>query len=275
MRRRLAILTAIVMVTGACATHRLQVAKTHYQRGVELAGKMDRVAAAAEFQRSREEAAVLTQRGGGDSQAWLIKGHSEVELGQFEEARRSFAAARTHGGAAIEEEWESTAQLLGLAAVYEEMDMSEESASLYETAMGQAKKLSGGIFEAAASRWVDATLGLASDSADSKARGKILETIEKKVRAMAAESPASATLHYLLSQIEIHLEHYDEGWRQAVMARELGLPDQEFLRDNDASLLFCYQKLIEQGRSDYERRQAAWAERWGWESPSQPPWKQE
>ncbi len=59
---------------------------------------------------------------------------------------------------------------------------------------------------------------------------------------------------------------------QAVLARELGLPTEELLRDNDNSLLFCYRQLIQNGRVEYEARQAAWAKRWEWPDATHAAW---
>lgn len=270
MRRVLGAVLVAALLPCACATHRLERVKLHYLRAVELADRMDRAGAAAELKLVQSEAAKI----GGDPQAWLIKGQAEVELGLFEEARRSFARARESGGG-IDTGWEQAAQLLGLAAVYEEMEMENVAAALCETALDQAKKAGPDLFEVAAGRWVDLTLGQVSPEDESKTRTKLLDGLDKKVRSMVGDTPTSGTLRYLLSQVEIHLEHYEEGWNQAVMARELGLRSEEILRDNDESLIFCYRQLKEKGQFEYDERQAAWAARWGWPTPEQAPWMEE
>ncbi len=264
-----AVLLAAVL-SCACATHRLEQVKLHYLRAVELADRMDSAGAAAELKLVRSEAAKIE----GDPQAWLIKGQAEVELGLFEEARRSFARAR-ESGIGIDAAWEQAAQLLGLAAVYEKMEMDSVAAALCETALEQAKKAGPDLFEVAAARWVDLTLGQLDGEDESKARTKILDGLDKKVRSMVGDSPTSGTLRYLLSQVELHLEHYEEGWNQAVMARELGVRSEEILRDNDESLIFCYRQLKEKGQFEYDERQAAWAARWEWPAPAQAPWMDE
>ncbi|MBI2841010.1 MAG: hypothetical protein HYX75_22045 [Acidobacteria bacterium] len=264
-----AVLLAAVL-SCACATHRLEQVKEHYLRGIELVDRMDRAAAAAEFKLAQSEAAKLS----GHPQAWLIKGEAEVELGLFEEARRSFARAR-ESGIGIDAGWEQAAHLLGMAAVYEEMEMDSVAAALCETALEKAKKAGPDLFEVAAARWVDLTLGQLSGEDESKTRTKILDGLDKKVRSMVGDTPTSGTLRYLLSQVELHLEHYEEGWNQAVMARELGLRSEEILRDNDESLIFSYRQLKEKGQFEYDERQAAWAARWGWPAPAQAPWMDE
>ncbi len=269
--RRCIVIAALMAATAFCATHRLERAKTHYLAGVDLAGQMDRVGAAAEFGAARSEAAKITGPDRAGAQAWLVKAQAEVELGSFEEARKSFVAARA-AGAEFKDGWERVALLLGLASVYREMDLAPEAASFCESAMKEAKKLDPALFETACARWVDLTLGLSVGSLDQKSRARILDGLENKVRSLADDSPTSGTLHYLLSQIEMHKEQYEEGWKQAVLARELGLPNDELLRDNDASLIFCYRRLIENGRQEFEARQSAWTKRWSWSDPTRPAW---
>ncbi|MEW6363974.1 MAG: hypothetical protein AB1714_04980 [Acidobacteriota bacterium] len=273
-RRPLVVLALVVLGLAGCATHRLETAKTHYVRAVELADRMDRGGAAAEFSRARDEAAKIAGSHAGDAQAWLIKGQAEIELGEFEEARRSFASARA-AGADLGDGWERVAQLLGVASVYEAMEMPDDAAMLCETAMKTAKKECPEMFEPAAARWVNLLVAEDASSEDPKARAKQLAGLEKKVRDLVEETPGSGTLRYLLSQVEVHLEDFAEGWGQAVLARELGLPTEELLRDNDNSLLFCYRQLIESGRTEYDARQAAWAKRWGWPDATHAPWMAE
>lgn len=255
--------------TPACAVHRLDVAKAHYMKGLQFIGLQDRAAAVFEFKLARAEA-----QKSGDAQALLLRGQSEIELSLFEEARLSFIAARL-AGAGDTADWESAALLLGLADVYAEMEMPFEASALCEAAMTDAKKAGPRLFEAAAARFVDVTLGAASTVEDPKARAKAITDIEKKARGLVQDSPGSAVLRYLLAQVELHLERYEDAWRQAVVAREMGLPDEEFLRDNDNAIIFCYRQLIEAGKSEYQERQRAWSERWDWPEIDKPEWMAE
>jgi hypothetical protein len=63
------------------------------------------------------------------------------------------------------------------------------------------------------------------------------------------------------------------------MARELGLPSAEILRDNDNQLVFCYDRLTETlpaaERDAFAAAHAVWAKRWGWRDDRTPAWKKE
>jgi len=273
-RSRILLASILCVALQACATHRLDGVKAHYLRGVELAGRMDRAAAAAEFTAARDEATRITGGGAAAAQAQLVKGQAELELGDFESARVSFAAARG-GGLDAEAGWERVAVLLGMASVYEEMRMPREAAGLCESAMADARKLGSATFEIVCARWVDLMLGFGLESADDKARGKLLEGIDKKVRGLVDDNPTSGTLRYLVSQIDMHLGLYGDAWRSAVLARELGLPTEEILRDNDQSLLFCYRMLVEAGSREYVTWQEGWARRWNWRDATHPDWEEE
>ncbi|MGZ7064993.1 MAG: hypothetical protein ACXVI6_01415 [Candidatus Aminicenantales bacterium] len=63
------------------------------------------------------------------------------------------------------------------------------------------------------------------------------------------------------------------------MARELGLPSEKILRDNDNQIVFCYDKLTgalpAAERDAFAVSHAAWARKWGWPDARTPAWKLE
>ena len=73
------------------------------------------------------------------------------------------------------------------------------------------------------------------------------------------------------------MSDYRRCFEECVMARELGLPTQEILRDNDLQIVFCYQRLKEELSSeDWEEFQPLymqWVKRWNWLDPEAPDWK--
>jgi hypothetical protein len=63
------------------------------------------------------------------------------------------------------------------------------------------------------------------------------------------------------------------------MARELGLPSEKILRDNDNQIVFCCDKLAASlgagEREAFVAAHAAWAKKWGWKDARTPGWKME
>jgi hypothetical protein len=74
-----------------------------------------------------------------------------------------------------------------------------------------------------------------------------------------------------------HLSEFDKSFESAVIAKEIGLPTEQLVRDNDNQIVFCYQKLKETlGSSqwnDFDSLYQEWMRRWGWEDPEKPAWK--
>jgi hypothetical protein len=90
-------------------------------------------------------------------------------------------------------------------------------------------------------------------------------------------SPAAFSL--LHAQVDGHAGDLRRSYEEAVMARELGLPSERILRDNDNQLVFCYDKLTETlpvpERDAFAAAHAGWAKKWGWQDGRTPAWKKE
>jgi len=63
------------------------------------------------------------------------------------------------------------------------------------------------------------------------------------------------------------------------MGKELGLPTEEILRDNDLQIIFCYQSLKEELSSEeweeFRAGYSEWIKKWKWKGPETPDWKKE
>lgn len=90
---------------------------------------------------------------------------------------------------------------------------------------------------------------------------------------------AAGLYHYLHAQVDGHLGDLHRSYEEAVMARELGLPSEKILRDNDNQLVYCYDKLKETlpaaGRESFAAAHSSWTRKWGWRDARTPAWKKE
>ncbi len=63
------------------------------------------------------------------------------------------------------------------------------------------------------------------------------------------------------------------------MARELGLPSQELLRDNDNQIIYIYRNLKNELPLDeweqFTKIYLDWIKRWGWPEPEITDWEKE
>ncbi len=61
------------------------------------------------------------------------------------------------------------------------------------------------------------------------------------------------------------------------MARELGLPTEKILRDNDLQVVYCYEALKKGLGPDewraFEGLYGRWIRKWGWPDAVTPGWK--
>ena len=142
--------------------------------------------------------------------------------------------------------------------------------------MGRSKF--GPVRQAAAGKHVD--LGLARALAlDETDRDRALAGLAKDVGRLLDDDFASGFAHYLLSQVLSHRAELRGSYEEAVMARELGLPSEKILRDNDNQIVFCRDRIREglapDERSGFDAAHKTWTKRWGWRDARTPPWKEE
>jgi hypothetical protein len=114
---------------------------------------------------------------------------------------------------------------------------------------------------------------------EGKEREKLLTSALKTAQKLSDKDLSCGFYHYLQSQVYSHLADYRKSFEGAVMARELGLPTEEILRDNDLQIIFCYRRLKEELSAgeweDFQTRYLAWMKKWKWRGPETPEWKKE
>ncbi len=260
-------------LSSACVSH-LRSAKTFYVRAGEEEARFRTVEAVALYKRARLEASREIGRRP-SAQAYLVKGLAEVDLGLWKDAEASFAAAVALGHDQARS-WASDAALLGLAASFEELGLSDQAGRVY-AAMVKSSKFRPAVMTAA-SRRTEAVLR-ASIGLPAAERGKVLAGLLKEIDALLTDDYACGLYHYLASQVCGHAGDPVRSYEEAVAARELGLPSEKILRDNDNQLVFCYKLQLggppSRERDVFEARHRSWAARWGWPSPDKPAWKKD
>ena len=268
-----AVLALALALCAACATH-LRNAKTAYADAQELTRLYRTEQALAAYKLALAEASLEAQKNP-SSQAFMLKGLAEANLGLWKEAETSFVKA---AGLGFEtgEAWASEVSLLGLAVSFEELGFPDPALRAYENLLG--KSAFRPVMLAAAQRYADLTLARAFGLGE-KEKARSLADLVKAVEKLEARDFACGAYHYFHSQAESHRGDYRRSYEEAVMARELGLPSEKILRDNDNQIVFCYDKLTGSlpaaERDAYAASHAAWARKWGWPDARTPAWKLE
>ena len=268
-----AALVAVLALGAACATH-LRQAKTAYAEGQELSRRYQTEQAVAAFKRSLAESAIEA-RANPSAQAFMMKGMAEVNLGLWREAELSFLKASGLGFEAGEG-WAADVSVLGLAMSFEELDLKEVARRAYENLLGRSAFRP--VRLTAAQKYFDLslvrTLGL-GDKEKARALADLAETVER----LEAGDFACGYYHYMHAQVESHRGELRRSYEEAVTARELGLPSEKVLRDNDNQIVFCHDRLVgtltAPERDAFSAAHAAWTRKWGWKDARTPGWKQE
>jgi len=269
-------LRIILLVTFFCAflscASNLKEAKFFYAQGEEFARAYQTQKAVASFKRALQEAE--SEAGKNPSaQAYMLKGLAELNLKMWEEAKESFLMAHSFGFGKGEE-WASQLTLFGLAITLQEMGLEEPAARVFKSLLDKSKF--DPVTRLAAQRYVKLGLDKALKSEDSE-QTKILKDLLKTTDRLITKNFSCGFCHYLQSQVLSHLSEYDKSFESAVIAKEIGLPTEQLVRDNDNQIVFCYQKLKETlGSSqwnDFDSLYQEWMRRWGWEDPEKPAWK--
>ncbi len=265
-------LLAAGLLLAACVSH-LQEAKAAYSEAQDFARAYRTEQAVAAYKRARAEAWIEARRNP-SAQAFLVLGMAEAGLGLWREAETSFVKA---AGLGFEpgEAWASDVALLGLAVSFEELGIRDPALGVYENLL--AKSAFKPVQLSAAQRYADLTLALAL-GLEEKEKARTLAGLVRSLEKLEAGDFACGLYHYLHSQAESHRGDYRRSYDEAVMARELGLPSEKILRDNDNQIVFCFDNLIlglpEAGRDVLTASHTAWTKRWGWKDARTPGWKE-
>jgi tetratricopeptide (TPR) repeat protein len=258
-------------LVSACASH-LSEAKSAYAKGQELSRSYRSEQAVAAYKRALAEAG-LEARGGRAAQAYTIMGLAQVNLGLWKEAEANFAKAFSLGFEPGEA-WASDVALLGLAVSCQELGLQESTLRTYNQLLG--KSTFKPVLMAAAQKYADLVLSRslnASKDEKEHALSGLVRTIEK----LESGDYACGIYHYYHSQAESHRGDLRRSYDEAVMARELGLPSEKILRDNDNQIVFCFDRLKEilagAGREAFVTAHEGWAKRWGWRDARTPGWQ--
>jgi hypothetical protein len=259
------------MVLVSCVSH-LQEAKSSYAEAQRLARAYQTEKALKAFSETRKEAGIETQRHP-SAQAFMLKGMAELGLESWEDAEESFREAFAYGFEKGEE-WAEHVSLFGMALSLQEMGFDESSARIYDYLLQRAKLRP--VVILAAQRFADLSLERALQQ-KGKDRQRALDRLLNKVERLSEKELSCGFYHYLLSQILSHIADYHRSFEEAVWARELGLPSEKILRDNDNQIVHCYQELKErlasEGWEEFQALYMRWVKKWDWLDPVTPAWK--
>jgi len=209
------------------------------------------------------------------AQAFTIKGLAETNLGRFREAEASFLKAFSLGFEPGEA-WASDAALAGLAASFETLGLEAPALRIYGQLIDKSEFRP--VLMTAAEKRTNLVLARA-EGLDAGERARTLAGLNKTLDRLLDRDFACGLYHYLHGQVDGHLGDLRRSYEEAVMARELGLPSEKILRDNDNQLVFCFVNLQEtlppaDGEA-FAAAHAGWTKKWGWRDDRTPAWKKE
>ncbi len=255
----------------SCVSH-LKEAKLSYAEGQRFSREYDEAKAVACYRRARKEAEIEALKNP-SAQAYMLKGMSELKLALFEEAEESFCEA-FNLGFEKGEEWAEQVSLLGLASSLEELGLKEASFKIYSFLLERSSLIE--ILLPTSQKHLDFALREALE-ASGKEREKLLVQVLKTVEKLKEKKMSCGYFHYLESQVQSHLSDFRKSLEEAILAKELGLPNDEVRRDNDLQIVFCYQRLKTELSSEeweeFNNIYLRWIKKWKWENPEKPEWK--
>jgi tetratricopeptide (TPR) repeat protein len=262
-----------VLLLAGCSSH-LKQAKFHYSEGQLRARAYETAQAAASYKRALLEAEKVV-RSNPSAQAFTLKGLAEAGLEKWPDAEKSFLQAFALGFAEGEE-WARDVSLLGLGSSLDELGLKDAALRSLVDLVDHAKFKPARL--EAARRYADLSLAAAS-GLDDKEKTSALAAVAKTLEKLIDGDFACGFYHYLLSQTESHREDYRKSFEEAAIARELGLPTEKVLRDNDLQIVFDSMKMKERFSPDewkaFEELIGRWTRKWGWRDPLTPNWKKE
>jgi tetratricopeptide (TPR) repeat protein len=271
--RFFAALIPVLVLCASCATH-LSQAKAAYAEGQELSRRYQTEQAVAAYKRSLVESSNEV-RHKPSAQAFMLKGMAEVNLGLWRDAELSFLKASGLGFEAGEA-WAADVSVLGLAISFENLGLAEPALRAYENLLGRSAFKP--VRLAAAQKFFDLSLARTLGLGD-KERGRALADLARTIEKLEAGDFACGYHHYMHSQVESHRGDIRRSYEEAVTARELGLPSEKVLRDNDNQIVFCRDTLVgtlpAPERDSFSAAHASWTKKWGWKDARTPGWKQE
>ncbi|MDD8021113.1 MAG: hypothetical protein PHU81_08045 [Acidobacteriota bacterium] len=274
---KLAVIFCLIVFLVNCAST-LSRAKVDYAQAQTLQRTLRVREATAIYKKVQQEMSALVKQQP-TAQAYLLKGLSEVNLELWEEAAASFQQATWLGNEGTES-WAKELSLYGLALSFEKLGWPEVSARLFDILVKKGKYQP--VVRNSVGKLVEKKLGEIDNLARSEKRvpeerNKILDEVKKMVLQTLEKDPACGYCHYLLSQVLAHREDFSQSLEEAIMARELGLPTEEILRDNDNQIIFCYKELIVELPADqivsFKERYNKWIKKWEWPDETTPDWK--
>jgi tetratricopeptide (TPR) repeat protein len=272
-RVRILALVLAASLSWGCLSH-LASAKRSYAEGRDQAAALRTDLAIASWKRSLEEADRACRRRP-SAQAFTVKGLAETSLGRWREAEASFLKAFSLGFDKGEA-WAADASLAGLAASFEELGLEASALRIHAHLLDRSDFRPALMF--AAERRTNIVLA-GMDGLDAKERDRALAGLVKTLDRLIDRDFACGLYHYLHAQVDGHSDDLRRSYEEAVMARELGLPSEPILRDNDNQLVFCYDRLAVSlpaaERGTFAAAHAAWAKKWGWRDARTPSWKKE
>jgi tetratricopeptide (TPR) repeat protein len=262
----------VLFLLLACVSP-LRESKTAFVRGRESRALNQKAEAQSWFKRARIEARRECLRRP-SAQAFMLRGLAEMELKLWGEAVESFRTAFSLGFSKGEE-WADAVTLYGLGAALEEMGLERTALKMFGHLLERSKFRP--VCELAAGRYTDRILGEALEK-DKKERGKMLQSLLKRIERLSDKDLSCGFYHYLQAQVLFHLKQTMESFEQSVLAKELGLPSAEVSRDNDIQITVCYRELtsvLPAGeRERFEKIYAMWINKWKWPDPLIPDWKE-
>ena len=255
----------------SCASH-LQEAKLYYAQGQELSRVYSTERAIAAYKKSLEEAELEISRNP-SAQAYMIRGMAEVNLKRWRGAEESFLSAFSWGFPEGQE-WAEQVSLFGLASSLEEMGLEEPAFKIFSHLVSKSRLKPVKLL--AAQR--DADMALKNlPKEEEKERQKSLERLLRTIERLSISDLSCGYYHYLQSQVLSHMAEYGKSFEEAVMAKELGLPKEEIMRDNDLQIVFCYKNLSQNLEGDkwenFYSIYLGWTQKWMWSDPETPGWK--
>ena len=262
-----------VLLLAGCSPH-LKQAKLYYSEGQLRTRAYETAQAAASYKRALLEAEKAV-RSNPSAQAFMLKGLAEAGLEKWPDAEKSFLQAFTLGFAEGEE-WARDVSLLGLESSLDELGLKDAAlrslVDLVDNAKFKPARLE------ATRRYVDLSLAAAS-GLDEKEKTRAVTAVAKTLEKLIDGDFACGFYHYLLSQTESHREDYRKSFEEAAIARELGLPSEKVLRDNDLQIVYIHGKMKERlspdGGKAFDELYVRWTRKWGWKDPLTPNWKKE
>jgi tetratricopeptide (TPR) repeat protein len=255
----------------SCVSH-LQEAKLYYTQGQELSRVYSTERAIASYKKSLEEVEIEIARNP-SAQAYMIKGMVEVNLKMWQKAEKSFLSAFSLGFPEGQE-WAEQVSLFGLASSLEEMGLEESAFKVYSYLVSKSKLKP--VTLLAAQRYTDIALRDLPQEGE-KERQRSLEKLLKSIEKLSVNDLSCGYYHYLQSQVLSHKAEYGQSFEEAVMAKELGLPTEEIMRDNDLQIVFCFKNLKQnlegQKWEKFYSMYLDWTQKWMWPDPETPDWK--